>query len=218
MHLAALVAARTDAAARISWLPIFAKAYTTLADEVPELRRAYVALPLPHFCEFAEAEGFVTIEREVGGERTALNMPLRRAPGLGLVKLDGTVRYCRSAPLGEVPYFRRLMLVAALPRPLRRLLIWIGLNWGRQRAKYFGSFLVTSYAALGAEALRPLSPATSTVTYGVIDEAGDVTVRVTYDHRVLDGAIMARALVRLEEILNGAIVEELARLRPEGNG
>ena len=39
--------------------------------------------------------------------------------------------------------------------------------------------------------------------------AGDVDVRVVYDHRVLDGATVARALGRLEEVLTGPIVEEL---------
>lgn len=214
MQIAPLVAARAGAAERISWLAIFAKAYTLVADEFAELRRAYVAMPWPHFAEFDEAEGFVTLEREVDGEKSALNLPLRRKPGLGLAKLDATIRYGRSAPLGEVPYFRRLMLVARLPRPLRRLVLWLGINWGRQRAKYVGSFLVTSYAALGAEAVRPLSPATATLTYGTIEESGGVTVRVTYDHRVLDGAIMARVLVRLEEILNGAVAEELRSLQP----
>ena len=38
---------------------------------------------------------------------------------------------------------------------------------------------------------------------------GTVTVRLVYDHRVLDGAAVARALARLEEVLRGAVVAEL---------
>jgi len=33
--------------------------------------------------------------------------------------------------------------------------------------------------------------------------------RAAYDHRVLDGATMARALSRLEELLNGVVAAEL---------
>jgi pyruvate/2-oxoglutarate dehydrogenase complex dihydrolipoamide acyltransferase (E2) component len=39
-----------------------------------------------------------------------------------------------------------------------------------------------------------------------------VNVRIIYDHRVMDGADVARALIRLEEVLNGEIVDELKRL------
>ncbi len=65
------------------------------------------------------------------------------------------------------------------------------------------------YSGLGAESLHPLSPLTTTLNYGVIDSQGRVQVRLVYDHRVLDGATVARALVRLEEVLNQEMVGEL---------
>jgi pyruvate/2-oxoglutarate dehydrogenase complex dihydrolipoamide acyltransferase (E2) component len=36
-----------------------------------------------------------------------------------------------------------------------------------------------------------------------------VTVRIVYDHRVVNGATVARALARLEEILNTSLAEEI---------
>ena len=72
-----------------------------------------------------------------------------------------------------------------------------------------GTFGVSVYAGLGAEGLHPLSPLTSTLNYGVIQADGTVSVRITYDHRVVDGARVARALGRLETILNREIVAEL---------
>jgi hypothetical protein len=51
---------------------------------------------------------------------------------------------------------------------------------------------------------------TTTLTYGPIDPAtGRVTVKIIYDHRVLDGAYVARRLRDIEEVLNGAILAEL---------
>ena len=47
------------------------------------------------------------------------------------------------------------------------------------------------------------------LNYGVISNSGEVDVRIIYDHRVMNGTTIARALVRLEEILSSAIVEEL---------
>ena len=211
MNLLPLLVARRSTTPHISWQALFIKAYALTAVDFPELRRAYVKLPWPHFCEYPTAAAVVTIEREIAGEKVVFNLPLRTPTQRTLAKLDANIRLARTLPVRDVLFFRRWLAFARLPMPLRRLLIWIGLNWGRQRANYFGSFLVTSYAALGAEALRPLSPATTSLTYGLIDETGSVAVRVTYDHRVLDGATMARALFRLEAVLNGQIAAELAR-------
>ena len=99
-----------------------------------------------------------------------------------------------------------------MPRPLRRALLWLGLNIGRQRGNYFGTFAVSVYSALNAESLHPLSPVTTLLNYGVISSDGRVDVRIIYDHRVMDGATVARALLRLEEILNSVVLEEVRSL------
>jgi hypothetical protein len=94
--------------------------------------------------------------------------------------------------------------------PLRRFVWWFGLNvWGRKRAHYMGTFGVSVYASLGAASLHPLSPLTTVLNYGVIDPAGEVDVRLVYDHRVLDGATVARALEDMERVLNCEILAEL---------
>jgi hypothetical protein len=56
-------------------------------------------------------------------------------------------------------------------------------------------------------ALRTL--VTSTLHYGLFDDCGNLPVRITFDHRVLDGAFVARGLVELEEVLQTTILEEL---------
>ena len=103
-----------------------------------------------------------------------------------------------------------MLRVAGLPRPVRRLLWWAGLNAGRLRANYFGTFGVTAYPALGAESLHPLFPLTATLTYGLVGADGRADVRLVYDHRVLDGSTVARALVRLEAVLNTTVAAELS--------
>jgi hypothetical protein len=104
---------------------------------------------------------------------------------------------------------RRALRVAALPGPLRRLMWWLGLNISRYRAQFFSTFCISVYSALKAESLHPLMPVTTLLNYGIIDPDGSVTVRIIYDHRVMNGATVARALNRLEEILNTTILDEL---------
>jgi hypothetical protein len=114
--------------------------------------------------------------------------------------------------LESIKDFQRWKRLTRLPRPLRRLAWWIGLNIGRQRANFFGTFGVSVYSALNAESLHPLSPLTALINYGVITREGDLAVRIMYDHRVMDGATVARALGRMEEILNSVILEEVRAL------
>jgi predicted component of type VI protein secretion system len=98
---------------------------------------------------------------------------------------------------------------------------WVGLNIGTQRSNFFGTFALSVYSALGAESLHPLAPLTTVLNYGVIDSDGDVNVRIIYDHRVMDGATVARVLARLEQILNTSILDEigsLAKNAPSASG
>ena len=209
MNLAPLVAARARLDDRPPWVAIFVKAYALLSEEMPILRRAYVKLPTPRLYEYPVSTASIVIERDLGDEMAILTYLLRDPSKLSVGEIAARIRHAKTAPLMEIRSFRRMMELARWPTPLRRLIWWMGLNIGRQRGNYFGSFGFTVYSGLGAESLHPLSPLTATLNYGVIGEDGKVTVRMIYDHRVLDGSDVARALVRLEEKLTGPLVAEL---------
>jgi hypothetical protein len=215
MRLAPVVAARDACPGRPPWTAIFTKGYAMVAGEFPELRRAYVKFPSPHLYEYPASVASVAVERDYRGERAVFTALIRDPAAMPLPDIAGTIGRAMSAPVDEVKEFRRVLRLSGLPRPLRRLLWWTGLNVGRQRANYFGTFAVSVFASLGAEALHPLSPWTTLLNYGVIGKDGVVNVRVTFDHRVMDGATVARALARLEQTLNGAVAAELRSLPPE---
>jgi hypothetical protein len=106
-----------------------------------------------------------------------------------------------------------MLRATRLPLPLRRLIWLIGLNFGRQRANYFGSFGVTSVAAYGAGELHALSPGPFIVSYGVVGPEPTIDVVIRWDHRVADAALIARTLTRLEQVLNTEIAVELRAQR-----
>lgn len=212
MNLSRLVQGRQAAAERPSWSAIFVKAYALLAAETPELRRAYVKLPWPHLYEYPESVAAVAQEHDYAGEKAVLQTRIKAPDRLPISQLAAVIREDRSMPTEEVREFRRLLKFAAAPGPIRRLLMWLVLNIGRQRANRFGTFHFSTYSALGAESFNPLSPLTTLFNYGPIDTDGRVNVRIMYDHRVMDGATVARALERFETILNGPIADEVAAL------
>lgn len=220
MDLASVVAARAALADRPQWCVLFVKAFARVAAEFPELRRAYCKFPWPHLYEYPASVANVAVERDYVGEPAVLWVMLKNPAAKPLAELTRIIREAVTLPVDEVGDFRRLLRISGWPRPIRRLLWWLGLNVGRQRANYCGTFGVTAYSALGAESLHPLSPLTTTLNYGVIAADGTADVRLVYDHRVLDGATVARALARLEHVLNTAVCAELlalAQAQPRGS-
>jgi hypothetical protein len=162
--------------------------------------------------EYPTSSANVVVEREYDGEPALFSILIKDPAARSLIDIGSFLKHAMTAPIDSVKDFQRTMHISALPRPLRRLLWWLGLNIGRQRANFFGTFALSVYSALNSESLHPLTPLTTVLNYGVIDRDGGVTVRIVYDHRVMDGATVARALTRLEEVLNTRIVEELKLL------
>ena len=92
---------------------------------------------------------------------------------------------------------------------------WFTLNvLGRERTHNFGTFSISSVAPLGAGILHVIPVLPLSLHYGLFDDAGNLDVRLTFDHRVFDGGTAARALVQLERVLLGDILRELRDMRP----
>ena len=134
---------------------------------------------------------------------------------LPLSEVDALIRHAKEAPINEVPAFRKMLRTTRLPLPLRRLFWAIGLNFGRQRANYFGSFGVTSVAAYGAGQLHALSPGPFILSYGMEKPDQTIDVVLRWDHRITDAALIAKMLNRLEQVLNSEISAELRANRPQ---
>lgn len=213
MNLRPLQLARAAAPQSISWTVLFLKAYGLVAREFAAIRQSYMPFPVAQLYEHPFSIGSVTLERDYDGEPAIFMPQFSRAEDRPLTELDAQMRAFRSAPVEEFKKFRRALFVARLPGFVRHALWWLALNIsGKARAHHLGTFVLSVYSALGAESLHPLTPLTTTVNYGVIDADGTVTVRIVYDHRVMDGATVARALARLETVLNDDIARELRDL------
>jgi hypothetical protein len=217
MNVAPLMAARNLCSCRPSWCALFTQAYARVAAKWPELRRAYLTFPWDHLYEHPCSIASIAIERRIGDEDAVLFVQIRGPEHHTADQIDEYLKDCKARPVESVGMFRRTLRVSRLPTFLRRFLWWFGLNVsGYKRARNWGTFGVSVYSGLGAESLHPLSPLTTALNYGVIADDGTVDVRIIYDHRVMDGALVARALADLEEMLNGPIAEAL--LLPLRNG
>ena len=207
--------ARAQAAPRPGWAAIFVKAFALVAKEEPVLRTLYVKWPRPAFYELPRSVAMVAIARIEDGQDCVLPQRITAPDEMPLGEVAALIRHAKEAPIGDVPAFRKIMRATRLPLPLRRLSWAIGLNFGRQRANYFGSFGVTSVSAYGAGELHAMSPGPFVLTYGVENPDHTIDVVLRWDHRITDAALMAKVLNRLEQVLNTEIAQELQANRQQ---
>jgi hypothetical protein len=214
MALGRLVHARELAETRVGWCAIFTKAYALVCARRPELRRAYLNFPWPRLYEHSANIATIAVERRVGDEDGVFFMPIADPDRRPLLVLDAYLRRCKEDTLDAITWFREALKFGRLPRPLRRAILW----WrtqvsGPRRAYYLGTFGVSVTAGLGATQLSLRSPVTTVLHYGQFDRQGELDVRITFDHRVLDGGTVARAMADLEAVLLNEILAELDGLR-----
>jgi hypothetical protein len=214
MKLAQLVAARQACVPRPSWCGIFLKAMSIVAARQPELRRSYMPFPWPYLYEHPTNIANFTIERQFEGEDVVFFVQVRSPERRSLAELDQIIRMCQQDPVESVKFFSRAIRMSKVPWPFRRLAMWVSLNlFGKLRCHNFGTFSLTSVASEGA-GLVVLTPLlTSTLHYGLFDDRGTLPMRMTIDHRAIDGAVAARALVEMEKVLMTDILAELLNSR-----
>ncbi len=218
IDVSALSDARVRHPARPSWSCVFMKAYALVGAANCAVAAIIVGIPMAPAIP-------APLDELCHGDRASLSRRRRRfrrdlpAPEQQtLSQLQQAVAWYKNETLEKVGFYRMALRFSKAPTPLRRLLWWGTLNIsGFKRSKRFGTFGLSSYGALGAEQIHPISPLSTTLTYGPIDPTtGRVIVKLIYDHRVLDGAYVARRLRELEETLNGPILDELRENQGDG--
>jgi hypothetical protein len=206
-------ALRRAAATRIAWPVLMLKAYALVARDVPPLRQAWLAGLIPNIYEHPHSVGMLAIERVHRGERWLFWGRFPTPETTPLTTLQQNLERYQTQPVEQA--FRRQLQLSGVPNPFRRLLWWWNLNVsGAARAKRAGTYFLTTLAGRGAEIQNPPSFHTGNLTYGPIDESGFARVTLSYDHRLMDGAVVAEALARLEATLHGTIAAELRSLSP----
>jgi hypothetical protein len=204
--------ARALATRPVPWTVIFAKAWALVADMTPELRRSYVKLPWPQLSQAQASVASIMIERDWAGEPGLFPARLKDPAARPLVDLAADLDRARSAPAHSIRHFAVIMRLCRWPWPVRRALWFLAHNVGIWRVAYFGTFGISVLGQSGVTIDVPVSPLTTFVSYGPFRTDGTVEAIIAFDHRVMDGALIAIALARLEETLNGAIAQELEQL------
>lgn len=218
MNVAELAAARQLSSPRPSWCSIFTKAYGKVAATHAELRRSCLTFPWLRIFESTAATADIAMHARIDGEDVVVFVPLREPEKRPLLEIDQILAACRENPLERLGRYRRTRFLARFPTFLRRLAWWYYLNVsGSKRTRYVGTFGMVTVGNWGADSLRPIAPCTTLLHYGAIDAQCNLTMRLTFDHRVLDGVETSRALNELERVLKTEILDELHGMASGGD-
>lgn len=210
-NLRAVAEARAASPVRVSWPAIFLKAYAIVAQETPELRQTWYRWPWAHLYQHPRSIGVLTVQRVFQDEPWLFWARIPAPEETPLTEIQATIDRYTTEPVPDL--FRKELQLASLPTVLRRF-VW---GWNvhaakSKRAKRLGTFFLSTLASRGVEIPIPPSIHTGCLTYGVMNDQFDCKVTIAYDHRVMDGSLVADILRNLECVLLETVRSELLKL------
>ncbi len=177
---------------------------------------------------FDDVDVGVAVERELEGEKVPIGIVIRAADKKAITDIDLEVRSARTEPNPWSSAVRWLPLWLLVPGPIRRFLWAMFLSDPRRRKRLSGTVVVTAVGMFGTGTGWgiPLTDYTLCLTVGGIarkpgivayprpggrDERIEVreflSLTISMDHDIIDGAPAARFAARLKELIeSGAIL------------
>jgi pyruvate/2-oxoglutarate dehydrogenase complex dihydrolipoamide acyltransferase (E2) component len=192
-----------------------------------------------HLILFADVDVLTWIEREIAGQPTVLPCIVRAANRKTFRQIHDEIR---AAQVGDVAKINvggakaSQLLPAWLFRPYFSLAVGIGKWFPREWKKRWGTVTLTAVGMVGKGAgwgIPPSSPSICWITLGGIGQKREgldgriatrdyLSLTVSFDHRMVDGAPAARFTERFKELIESgyglpleeeAIAEPIARPR-----
>lgn len=207
-----LAGVRSESCVRVSWSALFIRAFCLVAQRYPALRQSWYRWPISHLYQHPVNVATVTVHREWEGQSWVFWGQLSEPESRTLLDIQQQLDVFRDAPVATV--FRNQTQLARLPTVLRRLIWWWLINVSTvRRAKRLGTCFLSTLAGQGAEIQVPPSIHTGCLTFGPLNQDGECRVTLAYDHRVMDGVYVAKALKSLETVLTEQLLKELRDTR-----
>ena len=204
---------RAEGQAAPTYVAYVLAAYGRTLGEFPTLNSYLRLYPFTRLAVYKGVDVSLTIERDWNGRRIVLLGLLREAQALGVDEVHAFLQERREKPLEELDEFSRYKLLLKVPVFLRWHLFQLLVKpFPGLLRRMVGTTAFTSIGRFGSTATTPLSPRSCTLSLGKVEErprakdgavvaALSAWLTVTYDHRVADGAEVARFGTRLRDRL-----------------
>ncbi|SDD96716.1 2-oxo acid dehydrogenase subunit E2 [Actinokineospora iranica] len=192
----------------------------------PEANAAFAGSLRPRAATHASVDVKLTLDKEVDGTRAVLSVVLPDVDGCTIDHLQNAVDRLRDTPIEQIHELDGVRKLQKLPVPVGRLAFRLATG-PRGRRLRMGTVALTSLGHQPVRRFFSYGGTTLTVGLGRITPTpvavdGAVTVRpllplsVTFDHRMIDGALAAEVMGELKKTLEAADVPRSVRPRDTG--
>ncbi len=204
---------RTAGTEAPSYIAYALAAYGRTLKKLPELNSYLRRWPFERLAVYRHVDVALTVERDWNGQRIVLLSLLTDAGNRSVEDIHAFLQSRRQLPLEELPEFASYLRLLKLPAFCRWHLFQVFCKpFPEIMRRIVGTTAFTSIGRFGTTFTTPLSPRTCTLSMGRVEprpRAIDGNAKValsswltlTYDHRIVDGAGVARAGDHLRDIL-----------------
>src|SRR6202012_2416410 len=131
-----------------------------------------------------------------------------------LMELHQHLKWLKTAPVESIPTFNRMIRGNIVPYPFRWMVWWWFYSFsGPRRAHFIGTYAINGGTRFPIRPVTTTGAIGTTFYFGPFHEDGSTDFCLTFDHRVMDGGEVVRALDQLQEVMNTEILAELKALK-----
>ncbi|MGW3571239.1 2-oxo acid dehydrogenase subunit E2 [Streptomyces sp. NPDC000941] len=176
----------------------------------PEANAAIRGRLRPRVARYAAANAKVTLDKTMGGRRVVLSAVLPGLDSQGLLDIQKQLDHVKDMDPQKAPEFGGVRLLHRLPGPVGRALFRRTVRPLETRARFMGTFAVTSLGHRPVDGFHSVGGTTITlgvgraadrpvVRGGQVDIAKVMRLSLAFDHRVIDGAEAADVLTDIKD-------------------
>jgi pyruvate/2-oxoglutarate dehydrogenase complex dihydrolipoamide acyltransferase (E2) component len=200
-----LNAARAAASGRISFTTFVVKAAAEIVAACPEARMILLDGMHPRLVTLSDVTAKILFDKTIEGKRCVVSGTVTNPQTLSVSAIQEEIDGYKNAPVAQDGPFAALWKLQRLPLPVMRMVYQAVLRHPLRRAKFQGNFSVTSVGQESVRSILPMIAGTIGIGVGRIVDSPAVrdgqiviapmmTLSLTFDHRVLDGALASELL------------------------